>query len=298
MTMNRNEIHYEITDFRTEEMKKKEKQFFKEISKLYKKAYTDLREIIYKFFEKYADNENKLHQAELFKHKRDQKLKKEIATIISNLSKEELKLLNDEIKSVINEEGTYALYLLAMLGVNAKPLTEKQKKEILENRWVAETYKETHKKNKSILADAIYSSIVAGTLGGATIKQLLKQTKTKLESGAKKEMLLFQTEGHRKKNEAYQYVFTNKGGYEEKYIWTITYDERTCSTCVARENRRYNLNEVDYPAHPRCRCVLLPDLSSFGHKESKLRSARDIYTNQSYLTDKKRYSEWKKEQGL
>lgn len=46
---------------------------------------------------------------------------------------------------------------------------------------------------------------------------------------------------------------------EIKYFsWQATPSERLCSYCLARTGNVYKAGEVSVPAHPRCRCVVLP----------------------------------------
>lgn len=40
--------------------------------------------------------------------------------------------------------------------------------------------------------------------------------------------------------------------------WIATRDERTCAYCVARHGRIYRLDQINLPAHRRCRCRLQP----------------------------------------
>jgi SPP1 gp7 family putative phage head morphogenesis protein len=41
-------------------------------------------------------------------------------------------------------------------------------------------------------------------------------------------------------------------------IWVATGDERVCDWCAARTGNIYEIADVVIPAHPRCRCTLMP----------------------------------------
>lgn len=54
----------------------------------------------------------------------------------------------------------------------------------------------------------------------------------------------------------------SKERYRENNVqqvqWYATLDERTCPWCGARHGMVYERDEMDVPAHPRCRCDLVP----------------------------------------
>ena len=82
-----------------------------------------------------------------------------------------------------------------------------------------------------------------------TLKQNVGLAANRAEMIAKTEMSAAMVEGTKMRYE--------KEGIKE-VKWVATESERTCPICVSRHGYVYRLGEMVVPAHPRCRCALVP----------------------------------------
>jgi len=47
--------------------------------------------------------------------------------------------------------------------------------------------------------------------------------------------------------------------------WLAAIDERTCDVCGAHHGQRYSIDKhPEIPAHPNCRCILVPVIEEAG----------------------------------
>ncbi len=52
--------------------------------------------------------------------------------------------------------------------------------------------------------------------------------------------------------------YQTMAGYS-KFSWSAVMDNRTCSICAGRNGNTYDISDIDPPpAHPNCRCILIP----------------------------------------
>ncbi|WP_027724630.1 minor capsid protein [Tuberibacillus calidus] len=303
MANNRNTLGYSIVDYRNNVILKQEKAFLTSLTKLYQSSHGKLRTYLAILFEKYGDKDGKLKQEELLKYKRYLTIKKDIQDIIKEQGKEELKLLNHQLNSIVEDEHNYSLFLLFSLGMiktnQVKPLTSGERNKIMNSIWYGEHFSDTLSKHKGQLANNLYLSIFTSSSTGLTLTDATQITKKKLETGIKNTQRIYQTEQQRKRIDSALLAFNEKGHYSGKYQWLATLDERTCHICREFDGKYYELDKLPkYPSHPYCRCVVLPDLESYGVEPISYRAARDPRTRKTYLTTAKNYREWQIKQGL
>ncbi|MEO1208588.1 MAG: minor capsid protein [Cyanobacteria bacterium J06638_20] len=118
-----------------------------------------------------------------------------------------------------------------------------------------------HGKDFARQASAVVELGLAGGHGTAKVAEQLRRqlgtTKAKAETIARTEVMS-------------SYNTAAKGRYEEAGVdyvqWVLSPSEGNCSFCLARNMKVYKLGDAIIPAHPRCRCFLLPWLPEWQEK--------------------------------
>jgi SPP1 gp7 family putative phage head morphogenesis protein len=298
--MSRDDFFQVITDSRNDLILQREKAMFKELEAEYKKAHKELRDITLYYFTKYAGTDGILNSDELFKYKRDQQYKKEISKALIALVAMEKKRFESELNHHFLDEYAYNLFVFDTLSPD-KPklltLTPKQIEEALKENWAGEVYDATLSRQMKETTDKIYRDLIRLTAGGATLNEVLKELEKRMESALKQAIMVYQNELSRKKTIANDLAMEKSGIPIEGVVWVATLDDRTCSVCHPYDNQFFKRNEIRVvpPLHPRCRCRLVTKIK--GH-DTTFRRARDPRTQLNYITDKKNFSEWRKEVGL
>jgi SPP1 gp7 family putative phage head morphogenesis protein len=291
------EFYEEITDFRQSELNKSEKRIFKELEKIYKEGYSEILLAIYALFSKASSG--LLKREDIFKHSRDKKFKNAVSDALSKVQKKESALIYDELENQIHEEYAYSLFLFNMLKGKIKKgkLTDKAVKDVLDEVYFGEHFRQTLAKQKLLVEDSLFNSIVIKSAQGLAIREAIKEVKTKLETGIKKAQLTYVTELTRKKSAAGDLAFKKSGLKVKALRFVATMDERTCSQCRSYHNNLYTENNVpQVPVHPKCRCRIIYDLID-DYSEAVARVI-DPETGMNYLTDIDMFNKWKESEGL
>lgn len=112
----------------------------------------------------------------------------------------------------------------------------------------------------SLSADAkkvLTRSLIDGMTAGEGARVLARRISDDMAMPRQRAELIARTETMRAFNDASKEQYARYG--IERVEWLATPDERTCSVCGALHGRSWPLGkEPPCPAHPRCRCVILP----------------------------------------
>ncbi len=102
----------------------------------------------------------------------------------------------------------------------------------------------------------ISRELTDGILKGEGAQAVAKRIDGVIDDGIVRARLIARTEVMYAYNTAAQERYRAAGIAEVE--WLTAYDERVCDLCASRNGKRYKIGEVECPAHPDCRCVLLP----------------------------------------
>jgi SPP1 gp7 family putative phage head morphogenesis protein len=102
-----------------------------------------------------------------------------------------------------------------------------------------------------------------GMLKGKSPEDIAKMIDEEVDSGKDRARMIARTES------MYAFNTAAKLQYEkfnvQKVRWLTAYDDRTCAECASLDGKEFDIDEVpDCPAHPNCRCVLLPVIEEVG----------------------------------
>ncbi|UED72147.1 portal protein [Brevibacillus sp. HD3.3A] len=102
----------------------------------------------------------------------------------------------------------------------------------------------------------IQSTLADGFTANAGWKEIMKQVQPIIENPIRAE-LIARTELSWAYNRSAKRIYADAGF--TKVEWSAVIDARTCPVCRERHGKVYPIDEhPDIPAHPRCKCTLLP----------------------------------------
>lgn len=183
--------------------------------------------------------------------------------------------MNQQIRLKLNATGSKFTSMLSKVfeivyrdsyeAITVKGLTafrtidENGLKSVLNNIWAADgkTWSERIWSNLTLLQETLDQGLVESIVTGkktSDLKKLLQErfnvSFTRADTLVRTEMAHIQTEAAKQRYSDY--------GIKEVEIWADP-DERTCPVCSKLHRKKYPVNAlVPIPAHPRCRCCVVP----------------------------------------
>lgn len=111
--------------------------------------------------------------------------------------------------------------------------------------------------NTDKLQQALNDELIHCVVSGADTRQLKEMLMTEFNVSYNRADSLVRTEIAHIQTQAAQQRYED-AGIKEVYVWADK-DERRCEVCGKLHNKRYLINEpMPIPAHPKCRCRILP----------------------------------------
>ena len=115
-------------------------------------------------------------------------------------------------------------------------------------------------KNKAQLIASMKSELTSGIIQGKSIYQVANMMDARLQVGRSQTQRLVRTEYMHALNQG-QIETYRSNGYA-KLRWVATMDDKTSDICRKRNGKEYAVDNLpDIPAHPNCRCTLVPVIS-------------------------------------
>ena len=198
--------------------------------------------------------------ADLYKLDKYWQLQAKMSQELEKLGDKEIRLLSKKFEAQFFEvynawaiEGQPAFNTLSTQGV----------RQMINSIWVADgkSWSERIWTNTrdllSVLNDEMVKCVVNGKGTSELRKQLMHQfnvSYNRADALVRTEMAHIQTQAARERYRSY--------GIEEVEVLADP-DDRTCPVCAALDKKRYPVNAVmPVPAHPRCRCTIVPVIKS------------------------------------
>ncbi len=238
-----------------------------QIKKLYDDASENIKNEIEAMVIKLAEK-GKLNRSDLYNFNRYIRLQKTINNELIKLGGKENKIFADlfdkEFLNVFNatrqEMGKYKEFCL---------YNPTMAKTIINMPWLGENYSSRIWKNTSklsrVLKDNIEKTLLLGSSRSHMYKSVMDELKATvdddMEKAYKNADRLIRTELMHTINESQRYCY-KEAGYT-KLEWLAYFDERTCDECASLNGTVVDITSKDVaPAHPRCRCTMIPVLES------------------------------------
>ncbi len=239
--------------------KKTLKQIEKQLSKYYATA---ARQVIAEFENTY--NKVLLQQKEgaqitpalLYKLDAYWQMQGQMRQKLRTLGEKEVSLLTKYFE--LNFFDIY--YSIAIPGLEAfNTIDSAGAQQLINQIWVADgkSWSQRIWENTELLAETLNEELVHCVITGKTssqLKQVLQErfsvSYERADALAKTEIAHVQTQAARQRYQDY--------GIQKVQVWADK-DERRCDVCGKLHKKIYTINEnVPIPAHPRCRCCIVP----------------------------------------
>lgn len=105
-------------------------------------------------------------------------------------------------------------------------------------------------------ANSISPITEIGLQQSAGVRRVLRNVRNQIGITKGRTEMIARTEAFKSLNEAALAVY--KANNIQHVVWYASGDDRTCPVCAARSGNIYRIGFVSLPAHPACRCVLIP----------------------------------------
>lgn len=149
---------------------------------------------------------------------------------------------------------------ISLKGVNAfKTLDEGAVKQMLESVWTADgkSWSQRIWNNTALLQQSLEEGLIECVAAGNKTSQLKKVLQNRFGVSYNRADVLVRTELAHIQTEAAKQRYSDYG-IEQVEIWADP-DERTCEVCGQLHKKKYPVGaKVPIPAHPRCRCCIVP----------------------------------------
>lgn len=198
--------------------------------------------------------------ADLYKLNKYWEMQAQLKGELQKLGDKEIELLSDQFTSTFK-----AGYDSIMLGANITPAEQFSKisteaaEQAINSVWVADgkSWSERVWDNTAKLADTLNEELIHCVVTGKKTSDLKKLLQERFNASyyeadrlARTEIAHIQTEAAKKRYADY--------GIEQVEIWADK-DERRCDVCGKLHKKRYPVGaDVPIPAHPNCRCCIIP----------------------------------------
>lgn len=232
-----------------------EKQLTKYYSKAMKRTIADFEATYDKLLATVADGVEPT-PADLYKLDRYWELQAQLKTELEKLGDRQEKLFSDAF-----EEQFFDIYnSISIPSATAYSTIDSQiAQQLINEIWVADgkSFSQRIWGNTEKLIETLNDELINCVATGRStedLKQLLqkrfKVSYSNADSIVKTETAHIQTQAARKRYEDY--------GIQEVEVWADE-DERRCEVCGKLHQKRYPVGaQMPIPAHPRCRCAIIP----------------------------------------
>ena len=181
----------------------------------------------------------------------------------AQLKKELEKLGNKEIKmlSAIFETNYFEIYYSIDLPNNTafNTIDKKAVQQLINQVWAADgkSWSERIWDNTSKLLDTLNEGLIHTVAAGKKTSELKKILQERFNVSYSQADALVRTEMAHIQTQAAKQRYTDYG-IQQVEIWADK-DERRCKVCGKLHKKRYPVGAaVPIPAHPRCRCCIVP----------------------------------------
>lgn len=220
---------------------------------VYEQAKKDIEAELFHAYNKI--NKPKPLISDFYRYNHLQKIEKQIEQSILELGVKE----DDFTKSALQHAaklGSQTVSSVLQTGVLNKTAID----QMVKQPWAGDNYSDRIWKNKAQLIASMKSELTSGIIQGKSIYQVANMMDARLQVGRSQTQRLVRTEYMHALNQG-QIETYRSNGYK-KLRWIATMDDKTSDICRKRNGKEYAIDNLpDIPAHPNCRCTLVPVIS-------------------------------------
>lgn len=235
----------------------------KEVEAQLKKYYSNsMKKVIGQFEQTYnkllssIDEGREPTPADLYKLDTYWQMQAQLKAVLQKLGDKQAKVFSEAFEMHFFE----VYYSIAIPGTDAFNTIDKEMAQQMINQiWCADgkSWSQRIWKNTELLQEALNENLIDCVLTGKKVTQLknLLQDQfgvsySRADSIVRTELAHIQTQAARKRYEDY--------GITEVQVWADE-DERRCDVCGELHEKRFPIGgAMPIPAHPRCRCCIIP----------------------------------------
>ena len=233
------------------------------IKKQFKKYYgTAAKFVIDDFISTYEhllnsiENEREPTPADLYKLDKYWKMQGDLRQVLNKLGEKEIAMLTKRFE--LNFFDVY--YGINIEGAEAFNTIDKNiVQQMINNIWCADgkSWSQRIWRNTELLAETLNEELIQNLVAGKKTSELKKKLQERFNVSynnadmiARTELAHIQTQAAQKRYEDY--------GIQEVEVWADE-DERRCDICGKLHQKRFPVgSQMPIPAHPRCRCCVIP----------------------------------------
>lgn len=226
----------------------------------YKSAQDSILAEIAKIAMEYNENGNlKISHAQRLKVLAS--LSKKLREHCGDLAKDDKAALTDTLTNVIDDAYISTAYAIDK-GIEINKSFALLSKEFIDTALSNEVDGKTFSKriwdNCNALANRVKDDVSRAMIQGTSTEKLARQIKNDFGSTAYQAKRLINTEVARAVTTAQEEAFKNSG-VVSMVMWTATLEDNTCNECAQNDGQYFAVdNHPALPAHPGCRCALVP----------------------------------------
>lgn len=257
----------------------------KEVLKAYKTSLDAVRELLAKFYIKYAVD-GKLNYADLVKYNRLLALEEQMKQEVKNLGSFEVKQVNLILKDLYSQayyRTAYTLGTASSVAIDFTLLKPEFVKEAVNFNWSAIPFSERIWDSKNALVKGLRIQLTRGILEGESLDKLAKRIQQQFDSSAYQSQRLVRTESARVISSAQDKIYQDSG-VVEKVQWVSTLDSKTSEICRERDGKTWTADEPhpSPPAHPNCRSTIIPFIEGYTPTKRKDNESKKIIEYKNY----------------
>ena len=226
----------------------------------YKSSLTEVQAYVNLLYAKYS-KDGVLSMAEMYKFNRYTDMEKEIASIISDLGKQEKTFMTNELKNTYKASyistGVILTEGIPKLAINFTKIPTGFVEKALTYPWSGSDYSSRIWKNKEVLVSNLKQTLTRGFIQGNSITNMSKDLKSVMDIGATNTRRLIRTEAMHIMSASHHDAYKQAGVLKVKLI--TAKDNRVCKKCDAMNNQIFDINDAPMlPIHPNGRCEIIP----------------------------------------
>lgn len=236
-------------------IKQVEKQMKKYYSDTMKRTIADFEATYTKLLETIADGREPT-PADLYKLDKYWQMQGQLRNELQKLGEKQLVALSKAFEANFFE----VYYSIAIPGMEAfNTIDNEMVQQMINHIWVADgkSWSARIWENTEKLAATLNDELIACVVSGKSSSDLKKKLQERFSVSYSQADALARTELAHIQTQAAQKRYTDYG-IQEMEVWADA-DERRCEVCGKLHKKRYPIGAVPpVPAHPRCRCCIVP----------------------------------------